>query len=232
MTDLKDKIALVTGASRGLGYAIAKELASNGAHVIAVARTVGGLEELDDEIKAAGGEATLAPLDIKDDPGLERLGAAIFDRWGRLDIVVHCAAHAAPLAPAEHVSDKDLDGAIAVNFRAVQRLIRVVDPLLKRRGGAQAVFITSPDEAGAKFFSSYGAAKAGGEAVARSYAAESAKKGPHVWLAAPPPMPTAVRGRFHPGEDQTSLGPCSGPAEALVAKILAGDAENGETIRL
>ncbi|MEL7464629.1 MAG: SDR family NAD(P)-dependent oxidoreductase [Pseudomonadota bacterium] len=237
MTDLTGKLALVTGASRGLGYEVAKALAAKGAHVVAVARTVGGLEELDDAIKAAAeesgnGETTLVPFDIKDDPGLERLGAAIFQRWAGLDIFVHCAAHATPMGPTEHVSDKDLDAAIAVNFRAVQRLIRVIDPLLKQREKAQAVFITAPDESGAKFQSAYGAAKSAGEAVARSYAAENARKGPRVWLAAPPPMPTAVRGRFYPGEDQSTLTPCAEPAAALAAKIIAGGGEPGETVRL
>ncbi|MEO1613090.1 MAG: SDR family NAD(P)-dependent oxidoreductase, partial [Pseudomonadota bacterium] len=176
MPELTGKLALVTGASRGFGYEVAKALAAKGAHILAVARTVGGLEELDDEIKQAGGEATLVPLDIKDDPGLERLGAAIFQRWGGLDVFVHSAAHATPMGPTEHVADKDLDSAIAVNFRAVQRLIRVIDPLLKQREAAQAVFVSAPDESGAKFQSAYGAAKAAGEAVARSYAVESARK--------------------------------------------------------
>lgn len=232
MTDLEGKLALVTGASRGLGYAIAKGLAARGAHVVAVARTSGALEELDDEIQAAGGSATLVPLDIKDDPGLERLGAAIFDRWGGLDVLVHCAAHATPMSPAEHTAANDLDGAIAVNFRAVQRLIRVIDPLLKKRAGSQAVFIGADGEPGAKFFSAYGASKAAGEAVARSYAAESAKNGPRVWLAVPPAMPTAVRARFHPGEDQSALTPCAVPADALISKISAGGAEPGETVSL
>lgn len=232
MTDLKGKLALVTGASRGLGYSVAKSLAARGAHVVAVARTSGALEELDDEIQAAGGSATLVPLDIKDDPGLERLGAAIFDRWGGLDIFVHCAAHATPMSPAEHTAASDLDGAIAVNFRAVQRLIRVIDPLLKKRDGSQAVFIGADGEPGAKFFSAYGASKAAGEAVVRSYAAESAKNGPRVWLAIPPAMPTAVRARFHPGEDQSALTPCAVSAEALIAKIAADGAEPGETVRL
>jgi len=118
---LDGTVALVTGASRGLGHALALEAAARGAHVLAVARTVGGLEELDDAVRAAGGAATLVPLDLTDDPALDRLAAAIAGRWGRLDLWLHCAAHAPPLAPAAHVDAKDLDRAIAVDARAPDR---------------------------------------------------------------------------------------------------------------
>lgn len=232
MGALDGKLALVTGASRGFGYACAKALAAEGAHVIALARTTGGLEELDDEIKAAGGEATLAPLDLKDDQGLERLGAAIHQRWSRLDALVHAAATPAPLSPAEHIAARDLDGAIGVNFRIVQRLIRVIDPLLRAADAPQAAFLDDPDAAGAKFFGAYGASKAAARALVLSYAAETARIGPRVWLAAPPPMPTAVRARFHPGENRDALTPCADPAAALAAKLIAADAEPGETVRL
>ncbi|MFV0473039.1 MAG: SDR family NAD(P)-dependent oxidoreductase [Pikeienuella sp.] len=229
---MKDLIALVTGATRGLGYASAIALARNGAHVIALGRTAGGLEELDDEIKSAGGAATLTPLDLGDDPGLERLGAAIHQRWGRLDLMLHCAGEAAPLAPAEHVSAGDLDKAIATNLRIAQRLIRVTHPLLKAAPAAQAVFFDDPKTAGAPFYGAYGAAKAGARALALSYAAEQARVGPRIWLAVPPPMPTAVRARTHPGEDRAKLTPCAEVAKRLVAKIRAGDAMPGETVAL
>ena len=232
MTALSEKIALVTGASRGLGYALARSLAAEGAHVIALARTAGGLEELDDEIQAAGGAATLTPLDLKDDPGLERLGAAIHERWGRLDILAHCAATPAPLSPAEHAAPTDLDGAVATNFRATQRLIRVVDPLLKATDEAQAVFLDDPDVLGAKFFGAYSASKAAARALALSYAAETARIGPRVWLAVPQPMPTALRGRFHPGENRDALVSCDEMAAKLTARIVAADAEPGATVRL
>lgn len=229
MTDFDGKVALVTGASRGLGYAVAKALAARGAHVIAMARTVGGLEELDDEIQSAGGAATLVPLDLTDDPGLERLGAAIHGRWGRLDLWINCAAAAAPMSPAEHAAAGDFDKAMAVNARGVQRMIRVLQPLLKA-GGGEAVHVDDPDAAGAKFFSAYGASKAAGAAIFASWAAEAARIGPRVWRAAPPAMPTAVRARFHPGEDQSKLAPCAEVAERLVSRI--GAVAPGELVRL
>ncbi|MFN3260110.1 MAG: SDR family NAD(P)-dependent oxidoreductase [Pikeienuella sp.] len=232
MAELEGRIALVTGATRGLGHAVSRALAAQGAHVVALGRTQGALEELDDAISAAGGAATLTPLDIRDDPALERLGAALNQRWGRLDLLVHCAAEAAPMAPAEHVAAADLDKAIAVDFRAVQRLIRVLHPLLKAAPAAQAVFVDDPDTAGAAFLGAYGAAKAAARTLALSYAAEQARRGPRIWLAAPPPMPTAVRARFRPGEDRATLAPTADVAERLVAKIVAGEAAPGETVRL
>ena len=132
-------IALVTGASRGFGYAVAKGLAARGWHVVAVARTTGGLEELADEIDAEGsGSSTLVPLDLTDDGGLQRMARAIFDRWGRLDLLIHAAAQAAPCAPASAVAEKDLDKCLAVNMRAAQRLIVMCDPLLKAAPGGRA----------------------------------------------------------------------------------------------
>lgn len=232
MPALEGQIALVTGASRGLGHAAALELASGGAHVITLARTQGALEELDDAISAAGGSATLAPLDLRDDAALERLGAAVHQRWGRLDLLLHCAAEAAPLSPAEHVSANDLDKAIAVNFRVTQRLIRVAHPLLKAAPAAQAVFLDDPDRAGAPFFGAYGASKAAARALAQSYAAEQARRGPRIWLAVPSPMPTTVRARFHPGEDRARLSPTVDVAARLVSRIIAGGGAPGETVRL
>lgn len=229
MTDFSGKVALVTGASRGLGYAVAKALALRGAHVIALARTVGGLEELDDEIQAAGGAATLVPLDLTDDAGLERLGAAIHDRWGKLDLWINCAAAAAPMAPAEHAAASDFDKALAVNARGVQRMIRVLQPLLKA-GDGEAAHIDDPDAGGAKFFSAYGASKAAGAAIVASWAAEASRIGPRVWRAAPPPMPTAVRARFHPGEDPSRLAPCAEVAERLIASL--GVAAPGALVRI
>src|SRR5512135_1588239 len=129
---LSDRIALVTGASRGIGAAIALELAQAGAHIVAVARTVGGLEELDDKIKAAGSSATLVPLDVKDSDGLARLALALNERYGRLDVMIGNAGVLGPLSPLDHIQPKDWDNLIAVNVTANWQLIRCMDPLLKR----------------------------------------------------------------------------------------------------
>ncbi len=232
MRPLEGRIALVTGASRGLGWAASVALATHGAHVIALGRTVGALEELDDAVQAAGGAATLAPLDLKDDQGLERLGAAVFERWGRLDILFHAAAEAPPLSPAEHISTGDLDKAIATNYRHAQRVIRIAQPLLKAAPAAQAVFPDDPSTMGKRFFGAYAASKAALRALALSWAAEQERIGPKVWLCVPPPMPTAVRARFFPGEDRAKLTPCAEVAERLTAKIVAADAKPGETVEL
>ena len=219
MTEFKDRIALVTGASRGLGYAVAEGLARGGAQVIALARTVGGLEELDE---AAGGGITLVPLDLTDDPGLERLGAAIHERWGRLDLWVHTAVHAPPLSPVEHVADKDLDRTLAVNLRAFQRLIRVVDPLLRRAEAGRAVWFADAS-AEQPFHGTYLAAKAGQQAIAAMWAAEiRATSNIRVIAATPPPMPTALRARFYPGEDRSHLTAPSIVAGRLLAQLAQG----------
>ncbi len=197
------KIALVTGASRGLGAAIAERLAPT-YHVVAVARTVGGLEELDDRIQARGGSATLAPMDITIGDAMAELCRGIHDRWGHLDLWVHTAAHAAPLTPATHLALKDMETSTAVNVTSTARLIPFVSPLLEASGGGQAVFFED-DRGGAKFFSAYGATKSAQIALARSWAEEAVSGGTRVHVVAPPPMPTAVRARFFPGEDKTKL---------------------------
>jgi len=217
---MTEQIALVTGASRGLGFATAQELAARGWHVVALARTVGGLEELADAIDAGKrGSCTLVPLDITDDPGLQRMARAIHDRWGRLDLLVHCAAQDAPCAPAGHVAEKDLDKAFAVNARATQRLIVMCDPLLKASDHGVAIYPVDPDPQGGKFFSAYGASKAAATAMMQSWASESARIGPRVALFAPQPMPTALRARFYPGEDRAALTPCSAEAVRMLALL-------------
>ena len=213
------RVALVTGASRGLGYAVARALGASGTRVIAMARTVGGLEDLADEIDAAGGPApTLVPLSLTDEGGLQRLCLAIDDRWGRLDVVVHCAAHAAPLTPAPHLADKDFDQSIEVNLRGTERLIVMLAPLLRAAPAGHFVHVTD-NRAGAPYYGAYGATKAGAEALVRSWAAETAQIGPRVSLFHPSPMPTAVRGRFFPGEAQEKLTPCADEAARLIATL-------------
>lgn len=208
--------ALVTGASRGLGAAIARALAP-GHHVIAVARTVGALEELDDAIRARGGAATLAPMDITVPAAMQQLCRSIHDRWGGLDLWVHTAIHAGPLSPAPHLAEKDFEKSIAVNIRATQRLIGYVAPLLGRAG--TAVFLDDP-RGGEPYLGHYGATKAAQIALARSWAAETRRIGPRVLILEPRPMPTATRARFHPGEDRTRLADIHDEADRLLPAIL------------
>ena len=215
------RVALVTGASRGLGYATGRALGARGWRVVAVARTVGGLEELADAIEAGGGPApTLAPLSLTDTQGLARLCLAIHERWGRLDLAVHCAAAAPPLAPAAHVADKDFDQALELNLRATERLVTMLHPLLRAAPGGHLVHVTD-DRAGQANFGAYASGKAGAEALVRAYAAESARIGPKVSVFQPRPMPTALRARFYPGENPARLTPCAEEAERLLALVEA-----------
>jgi NAD(P)-dependent dehydrogenase (short-subunit alcohol dehydrogenase family) len=217
---MTDKVALVTGASRGFGRAMALALAEAGAHVCALGRTTGALEELDEQIQAAGGTATLIPLDIADDGGLARMGAALHGRWGRVDLWLHTAVYAPPLAPAELIGPKEFDSALSVNIRAFHRLIRVVDPLL-RAAPAPVALIASDTVAGRKFHGLYGATKAAQSALTQSWAAEAVAR-ITVAEVVPPPLPTAVRGRFHPGENTASLTRPEDAAARLMARLAEG----------
>ncbi|MDW3222245.1 MAG: SDR family NAD(P)-dependent oxidoreductase [Paracoccaceae bacterium] len=207
------KTALITGASRGLGAALAEALAPTH-HIIAVAKTTGALEELDDRIQAKGGSTTLAPMDVTNADAMATLCRGIFERWKTLDLWCHTAVHAAPLAPTDHVDAKDLAKSITGNVTATATLIAYVAPLLGQTG--QAVFFDDP-QAGKKFFGSYGSTKAAQIALAISWQAETEKLGPKVLILTPPAMPTATRARFYPGEDRQAL---TDPAVAA-AEILA-----------
>jgi NAD(P)-dependent dehydrogenase (short-subunit alcohol dehydrogenase family) len=208
--------ALVTGASRGLGHALSLDLARSGRHVIAVARTTGGLEELDDAIQAAGGHATLAPLDITDDGAMQHLCRSIHDRWGGLSIWAHTAIHAAPLTPAAMIDARDWDKSWKTNVEATRRLIAYVAPLLTGPA-ARALFFDDP-RGGQPFFGSYGATKAAQIALARSWQAETRRTGPAVDILTPAAMPTATRARFFPGEDRAAL---TSPTDAA-ARLMSG----------
>jgi NAD(P)-dependent dehydrogenase (short-subunit alcohol dehydrogenase family) len=214
-----DPVALVTGASRGLGAALAETLARQGWQVVAVARTRGGLEELDDRIRAAGGAATLAPLDLADEAAVRAFCRALFDRFGHVDLWAHAAIHAAPLSPAGHVDARDLEKSLATNVTATARLIRLVEPLLLQASDrATALFFDDP-RGGSSFFGAYGATKAAQIALARSWQAETVRTGPRVVITTPEPMPTAVRARFFPGEDRGRLADPGGEAARILATL-------------
>lgn len=217
---MTDRIALVTGASRGLGFALAEELATRGWHVVAVARTVGGLEELDDRVKEkrqpGAGELTLAPMDITNDDAMAYLANSIGERWGKLDLWVHAAIHAAPLTPANFLDLKDWDKSVAINARATGVLIPLFAPLLPPEG--QALFLDDP-QGGQMYLGAYGATKAAQIALARSWQMESAKIGPRVRIETPAPMATATRARFFPGEDRARLADIRAEAARLVSLL-------------
>ena len=213
--NMHPKIALVTGASRGLGAAFAEALAETH-HVVAVARTTGALEELDDRIQAKGGAATLAPMDITNTDAMAQLCRSIHDRWGKVNLWIHAAIHAAPLTPAGHIDQKDWDKSIATNLTATGQLIPFLTPLLGQDG--HAVFFDDP-HGGEKFFGAYGATKTGQIALARSWQAETVRTGPKVSILAPAPMPTATRARFFPGEDRSPLRDTRDEAARLMGEL-------------
>ncbi len=204
--DLSGRVALVTGASRGIGYFIARGLAACGAHVIAVARTTGGLEELDDEIKAAGGSATLVPLDLTDMAGIDRLGGAIHERWGKLDVLVANAGVLGTISPIGHVEAKVFDKVMAVNVTATWRLMRTTEPLLRASDAARVIVLSSGAAHSCKaFWGPYSASKAAVEALARTWAAENEKFGIKVNSVNPGATRTAMRAQAMPGEDPMTL---------------------------
>ncbi len=209
------QLALITGASRGLGAALAEALAPTH-HIIAVARTTGALEELDDRIQASGGSATLAPMDITDAGAMATLCRGIYDRWGSLDMWLHTAIHASPLSPANYIDTKHWAKSVAINATATALLIPFVAPLLGDDG--QAVFFDDP-RGGQKFFGSYGATKAAQIALARSWQAETVRTGPKVHVLEPRPMPTGTRARFFPGEDRASLAAPKDEARRLLGEL-------------
>ncbi|MDO9413771.1 MAG: SDR family NAD(P)-dependent oxidoreductase [Pseudolabrys sp.] len=226
---LTDKIALVTGASRGIGAALALELAQAGAHVIAVARTVGGLEELDDKIKAAGGSATLVPVDMKDMDGIARMALALHERYGRLDVMVGNAGTLGTLSPLDHVEPKDFDNLFAINVKANWQLIRTMDPLLKASSAGRAVFVTSGLAwRGMAYTGIYAATKSALDAMVRSYAAETATTNVKVNSFSPGPTRTKMYASGWPGADQNKLTPPEDVAKAMLPLCLPDCAESGK----
>ncbi len=226
---LADRVALVTGASRGIGYATALALAKAGAHIVALARTVGGLEELDDAIKSAGGSATLVPLDLKDYAGIDRLGLALRGRFGRLDVLVGNAGILGPLSPLGHVDVKTWDEVMAVNVTANWRLICAMDPLLRLSEAGRAVFVSSGVAALAlAYWGPYAVSKAALETLARTYAAETATTNVRINLFTPGPIRTRIRAQAFPGEDPMTLETPDKVADSIVRLCLPSMQESGK----
>lgn len=228
-TDLKGRIAVVTGASRGIGYFTALELAKAGAHVVACARTVGGLEELDDAIKTAGGSATLVPFDLTDMNAIDALGGAIFERWGKLDIMVANAGVLGTISPVGHVEAKVFEKVMAVNVTATWRLIRSLDPLLTKSDQGRALLLSSSAAHKCNpFWGPYSASKAAVEALARTWAAESQRTSLRVVSVDPGGTRTAMRAQAFPGEEASTLPHPSEVAKSIVPLCGPDLAETGK----
>ena len=225
---LENRVAVVTGASRGLGRAIALALASEGAHIIATARTQGGLEELDDEIKALGSTATLVPADIKDFEALDRLGEAINERWKKLDILIGNAGILGKLTPLGHLDPKVYDDVMAVNVTANFRLIRSLDPLLRTSDAGRAVFVTSGlAHKCFAYWGSYSISKAALEAMVKTYATENEQSAIRANCFSPGPTRTRMRAQAMPGEDPETLPSAEEVAAQIIPLCLPDFADNG-----
>jgi NAD(P)-dependent dehydrogenase (short-subunit alcohol dehydrogenase family) len=229
---LKGRIALITGASRGLGAAAAVAYAREGSHCILVARTVGGLEAVDDQIKAMGNDgATLVPLDVTDGPGIDRLGAALHERFGRLDVLLGNAGVLGALSPIGHVDPPVFERVMAVNVTANWRLIRSLDPLLQRSDAGRAIFMTSGvSRQVVPYWSAYATSKAALDMLVSTYAAECAHTSVRVNLYNPGPTRTAMRRQAFPGEDPETLPAPEAHGDALVQLALPSCAMNGEWV--
>jgi NAD(P)-dependent dehydrogenase (short-subunit alcohol dehydrogenase family) len=235
MTDggrLAGRVALVTGASRGIGAAVAKRFAAEGAHVVLVARTVGGLEEIDDAIRGGGGTATLVPLDLRDSDAIDRLGAALFERYGRLDVLVGNAGLLGTLTPIAQVKPAEWAEVLDVNLTANWRLIRSLDPLLRASEAGRAMFVTSSvGHAVRAYWASYAVSKAALEALVGTYAAEVQKTSLRVNLVDPGRVRTAMRAKAYPGEDPMTLKAPDEITEVFVELAEASCARHGETVQ-
>jgi NAD(P)-dependent dehydrogenase (short-subunit alcohol dehydrogenase family) len=228
---LKGRVALITGASRGIGKAAALALSVAGAHVILVARTVGGLEDADDEIQKAGGSATLVPLDVKDFTALDRLGASIYERWGKLDAFFGNAGVLGAISPLSHLEPKTFQELIDVNVTANWRMIRSFDPLLRASDAGRALFVTSgAAQKHTPFWGGYAMAKAALESLALTYAAECEGTNVKVNLLSPGPLRTAMRARAMPGENPESLAPPEVVVPLIVDFLSPSNEKNGEIV--
>jgi NAD(P)-dependent dehydrogenase (short-subunit alcohol dehydrogenase family) len=227
-------VALVTGASRGIGRAVALRYAAEGAHVVAVARTTGALEELDDEIRALGGEsATLVPLDLADGPGVDRLGGALFERYKRLDILVGNAGQLGTLSPVGHIDPQTWEQVMDINVTANWRLIRSMDVLLRQAPAGRAIFVTSGiTQTTMPYWSAYAASKAALEALVLTYASELNRTNVKVNLLDPGVVRTAMRAKAFPGERPNDLRPPEDVTDLFVDLALPSCSHHGERLHV
>ena len=228
---LAGKIALITGASRGIGAAVAERFARESAHLVLAGRTVGGLEETDDRVRTAGGSATLVPLDLRDFIKIDELAAALYERYGRLDILVGNAGEFGTFSPLGHIDPVLWGEVVDLNLTANWRLIRAMDPLLRAADDGRAVFVTSGIARDAlPYYGPYAVSKAGLETMVRIYAGEVARTGVRVNLIDPGPLRTRLRARIFPGENPMTLPPPESVAESFLQLVLPGSTRNGEIV--
>jgi NAD(P)-dependent dehydrogenase (short-subunit alcohol dehydrogenase family) len=231
--DLENRVVLITGASRGIGYAASIEAAKRGAHVVAVARTVGGLEDLDDEIQSLGGAATLVPLDMLDYPAIDRLGQAIFERWGRLDGLIGNAAILGSITPVPHIDPDEFEKAFAINVTANFRLLRSFDLPLRKSDSGRVVMVSSGAAKSAKaYWGLYASTKAALDTMTKSYANEMANTTVRANIYYPPPTRTAMRAKAVPGEDPNTLPTPTDIAPGIVDMLSPSLEENGMIFRV
>ncbi|MEQ8354102.1 MAG: SDR family NAD(P)-dependent oxidoreductase [Kiloniellaceae bacterium] len=229
---LQGRLAVITGASRGIGAAVAARFAAEGARVVLIARTVGALEELDDAIRAAGGsQPVLVPHDLRDFDGLDRLGASLNERFGKLDILVGNAGVLGPLTPVGHIAPKAWKEVMEVNVTANYRLIRSLDPLLRQSDAGRAIFVTSGAAGGRNaYWGPYAVSKAALDALVRSYAAEITKTKVKANLVSPGPIRSAMRAAAFPGEDPQTLRAPEAITDLFVELAAPDCTKNGETV--
>jgi len=228
---LAGRIAVVTGASRGIGAAVARLFAAEGAHIVAVARTVGGLEELDDAIRAVGGTATLVPQDLRDLDAIDRLGAALYERYRRLDVLVGNAGVLGGLTPVGHIEPRAWDEALAINLTANYRLIRSLDPLLRASDAGRAIFVTTGATRRPRpYWATYGTTKIALEYLVLTWAAEVAKTRIRVNLVNPGATRTAMRAAAMPGEDPRTLPTPDEIAPAFLGLAVEDCTQHGEIV--
>ena len=229
---LAGRISLITGASRGIGAAVARRFAAEGSHVILVARTVGGLEEADDAIRTGGGIATLMPMDLTEFEKIDRMGAAVAERCGRLDVLVGNAGILGTLSPMGHIEPQAWDQVIAVNLTANWRLIRSFDPLLRASGSGRAIFVTSGAADGVHpYWGAYAVSKAALEAMVRTWAGEVTKTPLKVNLVDPGALRTRMRAEAYPGEDPMTLEPPEAVTDVFVELAESACTRHGEVVR-